>query len=576
MVVSEKVRGQDASLARGKPILDIKYNVANQPYRMQMYEKHLLNLTIFMNKLDLSKRLYLDKVVIRFEVNTLSPQFNILGFYGEENKAIVLNKGQIKNFQFYHNTQISLVAEYIGHVTIRPKVVEYYSTSRLMEVNNLIANDVAKDYKDDDNDDQKLHIVIVPPDSIWNLIFIISVSIFITITYINIGAQLDVENTLQLVRKPKTIILGLIITIFIMPIASWLAGQYFLSKQSLYRIGSFVFACGPAASASTLWTVMLDSDKELSVGLQVASTISAILAMPLLLYFMETAMIMQSGSHSDIKVPYTKLIQTLTILSIALWIGYKFVGQSKKAKQISSKIFRPLTFFVLFFIIIFSSIIYYYVYIMFDWTIVLTSFVITMITYIVSGLLGYLINGNLDHSIAISISSTYKNSGVAFAVLVVAFEAPDTYIAYVPCLTQVVTTSLTLYLFYSILKLINFIRRRNQPPAINAEIPVVSNESSSMAAPVDNNISKNSTIFHKVKEVRSDSIGDKSITRSNQEEEADSNELMNINVHDEVLGSPKNSLKDSIQEATTKQQPTGGEQETTTIDVGQNLEREVK
>lgn len=105
---------------------------------------------------------------------------------------------------------------------------------------------------------------------------------------------------------------------------------------------------------------------------------------------------------------------------------------------------------------------------MFDWNIVLNSFVITILTYLISGLLGYLVTFNMDQTIAISIGSTYKNSGVAFAMLLVALEAPFTYIAFVPCLAQVVTTSLTLYLFYSFLRLINLIRRRNQPAPIQA------------------------------------------------------------------------------------------------------------
>lgn len=538
-VGNDYVQGEETtSLVQTKPNpVKVVFNEAEGgQYKMQMFDRRTINLTIYFNELSGRNDVF-DEVLIRFKVNTLSPQFNILGLYGEQSRAIVLkkiNRRQIDSFKFYQRAQMLLVAEYIGHVTIEPSSVEFYSNSKLksmQELNNI-------------QDDERLHIVIVPGDTILNLIFFISVSIFITITYINIGAQLDIENTQKLIRKPKTLIMGLIITIFVMPIASWFVGQYFLSKQSLYRIGSFVFACGPAASASTLWTVMLDSDKELSVGLQVASTISATFSMPLLLFFMDSAMSMEDGgTKNNVKVPYTRLIQTLTLLSIALWIGYRFVGQSKRAKEISSKIFRPLTFFVLFFIIIFSSIVYYYVYIMFDWTIVLTSLVITMITYIVSGLLGYIINTNLDHSIAISISSTYKNSGIAFGVLVVAFESPDTYIAYVPCLTQVVTTSLTLYLFYCILKLINFIRRRNQPAAINAEMP-----SSNEQATTDGDTMRGRGGVGGIirKETRSDSIGDKS-TRSDG---VNSNELMTINVHDVVPGSPISRKESSSVETT--------------------------
>lgn len=61
-----------------------------------------------------------------------------------------------------------------------------------------------------------------------------------------------------------------------------------------------------------------------------------------------------------------------------------------------------------------------------------------------------MIHRDIDHMITISISSTYRNSGIAFAALVVAFQPPDIFIAYVPCLTQVVTTSLIGLVLYSI------------------------------------------------------------------------------------------------------------------------------
>lgn len=503
-----------------KPIIGIEYDVESRPLRMEMDHKKTLNVTIFINKLDLIKVPDLHKVIIVFKVNTLSPQFNILGLYGDKDRAIVMNRPQIDAFQFNHKAQFKLIAEYIGHVTIEPTAIEYYSSTGLKTKETPVTA----------NDDQRLHIVIVPSDGIWNTVFIVSVSIFITITYINVGAQLDAENTQQLIKRPKTMVLGLLITILTMPIVSWFVGQFFLSKQNLYRVGAFIFAAGPAASASTLWTVMLDADKELSVGLQVASTICATFTMPILLYIMDSAMLLE-GSHHTVKVPYARLTQTLCVLSIALWIGYRFVGQNKRAKQLSAKVFRPLTFFVLFFIIIFSSIIYYYIYAMFDWTIVLTALVITVLTYTISGLLSFAISGNKDHAIAISISGTYKNSGIAFAVLVVAFDSPDTYIAYVPCLTQVVTTSLTLYLIYCILKLVNCIKRRNQPSPITAEVP-----------PTVSSFPEGGTSHNKPKEARSDSVGEKSI----KSEGSNSNELTTINIHDEVPGEPT-SRKGSVE-----------------------------
>lgn len=275
-----------------------------------------------------------------------------------------------------------------------------------------------------------------------------SVIIFITISYINLGAQIDTDNVKRLIETPRIIFLGFLIGITVMPAASWIAGHFFFQDQPMYRIGSFIYACGPAASASVLWTVMFDSDKELSLGLQIASTVGALITMPILLYAMDKSIDLE-GQYT-IKVPYMNLARTLIVLLIALLIGSRLVGYSKRAKQISQRIFRPLTLMVLIFIIVFSSVVYSYIYRMFNWTITIMALLVTTATYIFSGLLGYILHRDIDHMITISISSTYRNSGIAFAALVVAFQPPDIFIAYVPCLTQVVTTSLIGLVLYSI------------------------------------------------------------------------------------------------------------------------------
>lgn len=459
-----------------------------------------------------------ENITVFLKAETVSPQINALNII--DSTRFITTEAKT-GLPFLSNAMIRLQAEYIGHAYISVEIVELEGSKRYHKLN--VTNSTKN----------RLDVTIVQYEGIWGKIFLTSVTLFIIISYINLGAQLDSENLKQIRQKPKTIILGFIITVLVMPIISWFASLWLLKDQLLYRAGSFIFACGPAASASTLWTVMLDADKELSTGLQVVSMTGALISMPILLYIMEINL--QIGPIEQIhriQVPYARLIQTLVALIFALFVGWRFVGRNKRLKQISAKIFRPLTFFVLIFIIVFSSIIYWYIYRMFDWTITLTSFIITMSTYLITGLVGYLINRNMDDAIVVSISSTYKNSGIAFAVLLVAFETPDTYIAYVPCLTQIVTTSLSLYLFYSILKLINYLKRRKQPAPIQATTEVDEE--------VDPGSSK--------KEARSGSNGDKS-TKS--EENAD--EFIVMNVTDIVPESPLSRKADDIESAEERQ-----------------------
>lgn len=477
-----------------------------EPIVMNMNEIRDVPISI---NLSLSKPLHIDEwIVVTLKAETISPQIRAL----EIIRNYRIEPTKLSGSRIGLKEIIRLRADYIGHAYISVYNVTragFGRTKPFLNFSNPTEN--------------RLDVTIVQYEGVWGKVFIISVTLFIVISYINLGAQLDSENIRKITENPKAIILGFLITVLVMPLISWLTSLWLLSDQLLYRAGCFIFASGPAASASTLWTVMLDADKELSVGLQVVSMTGALISMPILLYLMDAGLKMEpAGQVHHIQVPYVRLIETLLVLVLALFVGWRFVGRNKRARQISTRIFRPLTFFVLIFIIVFSSIIYWYIYRMFDWTITLTSFIITVSTYLVTGVLGYLINRKMDDAIVVTISSTYKNSGIAFAVLLVAFDTPDTYIAYVPCLTQVVTTSLTLYLCYSIVRLISYLKRRNQPEPIQAT--ATETDEADQSAPK--------------KDTRSGSTSDKS-TKS--EENAD--EFIALNVTDIVPGSPLTGQK---------------------------------
>lgn len=396
----------------------------------------------FQYQVHLDKLKPFEDVIISIKPVTLSPQFDIIEFAPTNSSSaqiFKLSNSDLEKTNYIYNSSFDLKATYIGHATIDISVTPniHNGTNETIHISSK----------------NKPEITITRNKGAIDGIFLASVIVFTMMSYINLGAQIDSDNVKRLVETPKIVLMGFLIGCTVMPASSWLAGRLFFKKQPMFRIGSFIYACGPAASASVLWTVMFDADKELALALQISSTIGALFTMPLFVYTMDKSL--QLEGNYAIKVPYANIASTLIMLLVALCIGSRLVARSAKAKKISQKIFRPLTMFVLLFIIVFSSIVYWYIYRMFDWAITRMAIAVTSATYIFSGLLGYAINKDIDNMITISISSTYRNSGIAFAALVVAFDAPDTFIAYVPCLTQVVTTSLIGLVLYSIKSLKN-------------------------------------------------------------------------------------------------------------------------
>lgn len=434
------------------PDTHITFNAGNKIYiDMNTLNEFVINYKLVLGKEQLKD---LQAYKMKFEIMTLSPQFDILDINAS---STVLVNVDAKNFIEDYNS-VRLSAKYIGHARLRAVAIRLTSSNKTLST-YMFANP------------QEIDITVVRSQGIWDTLFIISVSVLIFIGYINIGATIDVENMKNMLKQPGPLVVGLIISVVVMPIASWFIAGWLLGDHLIYRVGSFVFACGPAASASSLWAGILDADKELAVGLQVVSTMAALITMPLLLFLMDLGL-SREGAYYTVQVPYSRLISTLFALLCALFVGWYFLGRNERSRKISQRVFRPLLISILLFIVIFSAFVYWYLYSMFDWTITLTALMITMITYTLSGVLAMLCGCDMEHAVTISITSSYKHSGIAFCVLLVAFEAPDTYIAFVPCLTQVLTTSLSLYIVQTIKVVATMVQRRGQPAAIQAQVDV--------------------------------------------------------------------------------------------------------
>lgn len=454
------INNNDVNSLNNEMIYPIDVRFLSESLKMDMDNITRIEYSIHIDKSLLAKEKHdlIDRLRILMSPITISPQIKNIELYENKNPTpnhlpAAIHIDEIRwddlntSNNFTYHSSIILKATYIGHATIN------------LESFLILKSNINESIKMPDGQD-RLKITISKREGLLDKIFMYSVIIFITISYVNLGAQIDTDNMRRLIKAPKIIFFGFIIGSSVMPMASWLAGHIFFEDQPMFRIGSFIYASGPAASASVLWTVMFDADKELALGLQIASTMGALITMPIFLFALDKSIDLE-GSYT-IKVPYVNLARTLVSLSVALIIGSYLIGRHKRAKQLSQRIFRPLTMFVLLFIVVFSSIVYWYVYKMFDMHITLMAISVTSATYLISGFLGYLLNRDINQMVTMSISSTFRNSGIAFAALVVAFQQPDVMIAYVPCLTQVVTTSLIGLVLYLIKSLKNQCENKKQ------------------------------------------------------------------------------------------------------------------
>lgn len=441
----------DDSLPR---LIRINYNdeglMKDKVLNMKMGDSRKLNLTIKIDKALLISKLapivYIpDFVGIKFEHRTIQPQFEILQL---SNETLLFERKLLEKSYFEINVTMPIYADYLGRAQLQPaQLLLCNKSATILEYTNQMNSNETLIVKQLTSDTDLLRVIIIQNKGFWDTLFIVTVSLLVIIIYLNLGAQIDLGNMRQIIHRPRSIFLGFLISTLTMPLVAFLIPQLFETRNFLlYRVGFFMFACGPAALASTPWTELMGGDKELSMSLQLISTVAGFFVMPTLVFLMELAI--GQGDYELLKdhplqVPYSRLIELLIILIVSLSIGYYFIGKNPKLRKLTGRIYRPLIFAMLLFIIISSSVIYWHIYRMFDWSITLTAACIIATTIVLSYLLALTSTCDRKHALTIAISSIYKNEGIAFTILAFAFDKPDNFVAYVPCLTQILITSLS-------------------------------------------------------------------------------------------------------------------------------------
>lgn len=98
-----------------------------------------------------------------------------------------------------------------------PRFVEKRNSDQIQGTSNSDGNE---DGDDDDDDDAILPIVVIKQNSFLSKVFVSSVAILVSLSYINMGCSLDIEVVKSVIKKPIAPGVGLICQYICMPLVS--------------------------------------------------------------------------------------------------------------------------------------------------------------------------------------------------------------------------------------------------------------------------------------------------------------------------------------------------------------------
>ncbi len=150
--------------------------------------------------------------------------------------------------------------------------------------------------------------------------------VMIIIIMFGLGATLTTDNFKTALKKPKGVLIGFFSQFGFMPILAYLLATI-LDLTPEQAISLVLIGCLPAGTTSNMFSYFSRGDVALSISMTVASTLGAIVMMPVLLFFYTEGFVHQLnlthqlGSEEPFVIPIPNIVTSLVAILIPVSLG---------------------------------------------------------------------------------------------------------------------------------------------------------------------------------------------------------------------------------------------------------------
>ncbi len=170
-------------------------------------------------------------------------------------------------------------------------------------------------------------------------------AIMIFVLMLGMGATLSPSDFGRALKRPKGILIGMVSQFGVMPLLAFLIARA-LGLPDLVAISLIMVGATPGGTTSNLFTHFSRGDLSLSISMTVASSLAAIVMMPLLVGIYVTSL------DTPIEVPLAKIIASIVIVLIPVGIGMGIRQRSESAARRLEKLGSVFGILIIVFLII--------------------------------------------------------------------------------------------------------------------------------------------------------------------------------------------------------------------------------
>lgn len=300
----------------------------------------------------------------------------------------------------------------------------------------------------------QLIISIIRDKDLISKIFIYSVAIVVSISYINMGCALDLQAVSDVLRRPIAPAIGLFSQYFCMPLISF-ALATLLFEETYLKLGIFIFGCSPGGGASNMWTVLVNGNLNLSITMTFLSTMLSIGLMPFWLYTIGRS-IFEGTSTSP---PFRNIFTTLFTMVIFLGIGLLIKQFLPRVAAVSRRILAPFSGIMIIFIIVFGTYANFYMFKLMTWQMLVAAAINVWCGMFFGFILAYMFRKPLEDMLTIAIETGVQNTGVSIVVLGLSLGQPDADLASAVPVAASIMTPIPLTIAWLVMRKRRFMKK---------------------------------------------------------------------------------------------------------------------
>lgn len=167
---------------------------------------------------------------------------------------------------------------------------------------------------------------------------------------------------------------------------------------------------------------------------------------------------------AKVKIPYLNLIVSLAFLLLSLTIGLLLQKFKPNVAAFLRKLLKPFTAVLMTCVVVGGIYVSFYVVKLLTWKVIVAGLSVALGGYFTGAVVAFIAGLNRKQIIACSIETALQNPGIAFVLLQLSLDQPESDIAAVPVIGQLFMTGIPLWItfliYISIKKILEMIQNR--------------------------------------------------------------------------------------------------------------------